>query len=311
VDRRTAIRALGAGMASWCVSTRHANDIDAATADRLRWVDAHSHIWTPDVDKFPLAEGVSVEDLAPRSFTDEQLLKVANPLGVERVVLIQHHTYHAYDNSCCIAAASKRPDTFRVVGMMDETLADIPQRMNKLLADRVTAFRITPRIRPDSWLTSDGAKVMWRTAARTGQSMCCLIDSEHLEAVDASCKQFPDTRVVIDHFARIGVDGQIRDTDVKKLCRLSRHRQTYVKVSAFYALGKKRPPHNELRPMVRALFDAFGPERLMWGSDCPYQLNESNNYQSSLDFMNSLDYLSDGDRLWVMRKTAEKVFFAA
>jgi predicted TIM-barrel fold metal-dependent hydrolase len=261
------------------------------------------------VDRFPLAKGITVDDLAPRSFTDDQLLAVANPLGVERVVLIQHHTYHGYDNSCCIAAAKKRPDTFRVVGMVDESLDEIPQRMKKLLEDRVTAFRITPRIRPASWLTSAGANSMWHTAARTGQSMCCLIDAEQLDEVDATCKRHPDTAVVIDHFARIGVDGQIRDSDVKKLCGLARHRHTYVKISAFYALGKKRPPHNELRPMVRALFDAFGPERLMWGSDCPYQLNESNNYQSSLTFMNSIDYLSDGDRLWLMKKTAEKVFF--
>jgi predicted TIM-barrel fold metal-dependent hydrolase len=307
LDRRQALEmiGIGAGVASLAIQ---GNLAVAAEDNATQWVDCHSHIWTRDVKSFPLANGNTVDDLAPPSFTDDELLAVAQPQGVARVVLIQHRPYHGYDNSYCIAAARKRPEAFRVVGMLDDALPKVAERMHALLAQKVTAFRITPRTSPDTWLTSAGGQEMWKTGAKTGQAMCCLIDAQQLGPVDMACQRHPDTPVVIDHFARIGVDGIIRDADVKSLCRLARHRHTHVKLSAFYALGKKKPPHDDLRPMIQALLDAFGPERLMWGTDCPYQINADNNYESSVAFMKSVD-LSVSDREWVMKKTAEKVFF--
>jgi predicted TIM-barrel fold metal-dependent hydrolase len=97
--------------------------------------------------------------------------------------------------------------------------------------------------------------------------MCCLIDASDLAGVEAMCKRHPETPVVIDHFARIGVDGTIREADLSALCALAKHKRVALKVSAFYALGKKQPPYDDLAPMIRRVLDAFGPERCMWASD--------------------------------------------
>jgi predicted TIM-barrel fold metal-dependent hydrolase len=153
---------------------------------------------------------------------------------------------------------------------------------------------------------------MWSTGAKTRQAMCCLIDAKEFPAVDKMCERHADTPVVIDHFARIGVDGELRDSDITNLCRLARHKHTAVKVSAFYALGKNQPPHLELVPMIKRIFEAFGPERLMWASDCPYQLQHGNSYTASIGLIRDrIDFLSDEDRQWLLRKTAERVFFYA
>jgi predicted TIM-barrel fold metal-dependent hydrolase len=83
-----------------------------------------------------------------------------------------------------------------------------------------------------------------------------------------------------------------------------------VKISAYYALGKKEPPHTELIPMISRLIDSFGVERLMWASDSPYQLVGENTYSDSIKLITErIDTLSDSDREWLLRKTAEKVFF--
>ncbi|OYV87305.1 MAG: hypothetical protein B7Z73_10320 [Planctomycetia bacterium 21-64-5] len=141
--------------------------------------------------------------------------------------------------------------------------------------------------------------------------MCHLVNPDALAAIDANCAKFPDTPVVIDHFARIGVDGQIRASDVAALCRLARHPHTFVKVSAFYALGAKKAPYLDLLPMIRKLLDAFGPERLMWATDCPYQVQQGHTYADSIALVRDrLEGLSDGDRQWLLRRTAEKVFFS-
>jgi predicted TIM-barrel fold metal-dependent hydrolase len=224
-------------------------------------------------------------------------------------VLIQHHRYHGWNNAYLVDAARRYPNAFRVVGMVDNLAEGAAKKMEELLPQRVSGFRITPWVHKGKWLDGE-MDAMWKTAAKTGQNMCCLIDAKDLAAGDAMCKRFPDTPVVIDHFARIGVDGEIRPQDVDALCALAKHKHTTLKISAYYALGKKKPPYLDLVPMIRRCLDAYGVERCMWASDSPYQIDGDNTYAASIELIRDrLDGLSDGDRQWLLRGTAEKVFF--
>jgi predicted TIM-barrel fold metal-dependent hydrolase len=290
--------------------------VPTATAEEdLPWIDAHSHVWPPDADRFPLAPGVTKKDLDPPSFTDDELMKLARPEGVGRVVLIQHSVFHLWDNSYLIDAVKRHPKRFRVQGMVDDHAADPGAAMAKLLSLGVTGFRITPFVRKKdeqpTWLDTPGMAAMWATGAKTRQAMCLLINPADLPATDAMCARHPDTPVVIDHFARIGADGEIRDADVTALCKLARHKHAHVKVSAFYALGKKKPPHDELIPMIRRLLDAFGPNRLMWASDSPYQVQGVNTYKASIGLVRDRLGLAKAEREWLLAKTAAAVFFYA
>lgn len=277
------------------------------------WIDAHSHIWPPETDRFPLALGQTKKDLDPPSFTDEELMAVAGREGVGRVVLIQHSIYHLFDNAYLVDAVSRRPERFRIVGMVDDQKPGAGREMKSLMPHGAAGFRITPFIRkeqPERWLDSPGMHEMWETGAETRQAMCCLIDPEHLPGVEAMCARHPDTPVVLDHMSRIGADGHVRDEDIRRLCRLSRHRNTLVKISAFYALGRKQPPYLDLVPMIRQIFDSFGPGRLMWASDCPYQVQGAHTYKASIGLVrDGLDFLSAADRERLLRTTAEQVFF--
>ena len=123
------------------------------------------------------------------------------------------------------------------------------------------------------------------------------------------CGQYPKTPVVIDHLCRIGVSGTISDADVASLCAMSKHQNVNVKVSAFYALGKKAPPYHDLAPLIRRVYEAFGPERLMWATDCPYQVVD-HKYQESIDLiLKGLDFLTPADKENILTKTAERVYF--
>lgn len=309
IKRRRFLQTSVAGIASGCLAAGSSLSASGPMSDLI---DAHSHIWTPDTDRYPLAGGKTKADLDPPSFTPGELLAIARPHGVNRVVLIQHQVYHGWDNRYLTDTAKQQPDVFRVVGMVDDTQPH-PDRAMKRLQDRyVTGFRITPSIRgADRWLSGPGMESMWRCAAETRQAMCCLINPQQIPAIDRMCERFPDTPVVIDHFGRVGIDGQIRESDLRALCHLARHRHSYIKVSAFYALGKKRPPYDDLAPMIRRLYESFGPQRLMWASDAPYQLQDNHSYEASISLVRDrLEFLSPTERQWLLRGTAEKVFFA-
>ena len=146
-------------------------------------------------------------------------------------------------------------------------------------------------------------------AAETGQAICPLLDPDGLPELDRMCSDHPDTTVVIDHLARIGSNGSIGAQDVDALCSLATHPHAYVKASAFNALGSKRPPHDELAPLMRRVVEAFGPERVMWGSDAPYQV-QNETYEDSIKLVRDrLDFLSEAERAQVLRGTAARVFF--
>jgi predicted TIM-barrel fold metal-dependent hydrolase len=223
-------------------------------------------------------------------------------------------SYYEFDNSYMLDMIAKFPDRFVGTAIVDP-LADDPARAMRELAPRgVRAFRIQPhygRKGPSEWLTPPGYTAMFAESARAKLVLSCLIDPEGLAEVDRMCAAYPEAPVVIDHLARIGVDGQIRDADIQALCDLARHPRVYVKVGAFYALGKKTPPYSDLAPLIRRVLQAFGSRRLMWESDCPFQVVD-HTYEDSIALVRDrLDFLNDDDRSWLLAQTAERLLFAS
>jgi predicted TIM-barrel fold metal-dependent hydrolase len=274
-----------------------------------RWIDAHTHVWTADTARYPLAAGYRRDEMRPASFTLDEFFAHARPEGVTRAVLIQM-SFYGFDQRYLLAELAASQGACVGVAVIDDEATDPTIEMRRLAALGVRGFRIYPRNRPiDHWLKGDGMAAMWRCAAETGLAICPLISPEALPALDVMCERFPETKTVVDHFARIGVDGMLRDGDIDQLCRLARHQRTYVKTSAYYALGRKLPPYDDLAPLIRRVYQAYGPERLMWASDCPFQVVD-HTYRDSISLVRErLDFLSAADKDWLLRKTAERVFF--
>ena len=296
INRRQAI-AMGAAGLSGCV---------APGDHHPGHIDAHSHIWTPDVKRFPLAPGKAVADLKPRSFTPETLIALGQTEGVTRHVIISHGPYHGFNNDYYIYAAKKYPGVFAIVGAMDPRLDRIPTRMRANRRLGITGYRILPK-GDDHWLQAASMQTMWRTGATERIAMCPLIDPKYVADLGPMCEQFPDTTVVIDHCARIDTK---HEAELNHLCTLAKHPNVHVKVSAFYAFGAKQPPYLEQIPKIKRLFETYGPRRLMWASDCPYQLGGNNTYTASIALIRDrLGFISADDKRWLLHRTAEKVFF--
>lgn len=274
------------------------------------YIDAHVHVWTTDTERYPVADPARRRQVKPASFTPEELFAHSRPSGVSRVVLIQM-SFYRLDNSYMVDMIKRHPDTFRGVGIVNVNAPDVKDQMRGLAKNGVKGFRIGPRGRPDTWLDTPGMAAMWECGAKESLAMCPLMNPDALGSLDRMCRRFPETTVVIDHFARIGADGNIREADLRRLCELARHPRTYVKVSAFYALGRKRHPYADLLPMVRRLIEAYGPKRLMWASDSPFQVQNGHTYEGSVELIrNRLEDISAVDREWLLAKTAERVFFS-
>ena len=282
----------------------------SAYANEPEWIDAHVHVWTPDTKKYPLSDSYKVSDMVPVSFTPEELFSHCKLQRVTKIVLIQM-SFYGFDNQYMLDCMEKHPGVFSGVAIVDENKPGLKMAMSSLGKKGVRGFRLyTDRDKASKWKDSVGMKEMWSHAAETGQSMCLLANPDALPFVHSMCEQYPKTRVVIDHFARIGLSGTIDKTALDDLCRLSKYENVFVKTSAFYALGQKKAPYKDLGPMVQRLVSEFGAKRLMWASDCPYQVVEGHNYADSIGLIrDQLEFLSSEDKQWMLRGTAEKVFF--
>lgn len=272
-------------------------------------IDAHVHVWTADRDQYRRVAGAL--DYPPRLFTPEVFFSHARPAGVTRAVLVQM-SFYGFDNSYMLDSMRAHPGVFSGIAVADSDVPHPDEAMRRLAAEGVRGFRITPGDLPSSWLDTPGMRAMWRYGAEHRLALCPLINPGAIETVDRMCSRFPETSVVIDHLARIGADGKISDADVRRLCSLARHRNVYVKVSAFYALGKKQAPYTDLVPMIQRIFEDYGPRRLMWASDCPFQVQNGHTYADSIALVREhLPFLSNEDRAWVLSRTAASLFFTS
>lgn len=307
IDRRrfiaTATGLIGAQLLSGCASL---------TGTKRGFIDAHVHVWTPDTHAYPLAAGFSVKkDMVPRSFTPEELFAQCRPQGVDRVVLIQM-SFYKFDNRYMLDVMHKYRGVFSGVGIIDENAAGVLDTMKSLTKRGVRGFRLyATKGEAKKWHDSPGMRALWKQAADDGIAMCPLAGPDALPDIRRMCEAFPRTRVVVDHFARIGMDGTIHQHDADNLCRLAAFPNTYVKTSAFYALGKKKAPYTDMAPLIHKLRDTFGAQRLMWASDCPFQVQNGHTYAASIALIRDhLSFLTAEDKEWMLRKTAEKVFFS-
>ncbi len=77
-------------------------------------------------------------------------------------------------------------------------------------------------------------------------------------------------RVVVDHCGRPDPRRGLRDPGFQELLRRGREGRAVVKLSGLYKFSQRPHPHEDAWPFVRALVDAFGPDRCVWASDWPF-----------------------------------------
>jgi predicted TIM-barrel fold metal-dependent hydrolase len=270
-------------------------------------IDAHVHVWTDEVARYPRAANEA--DYPPQRFTTQDFLAHARPNGVTRAVLVQM-SFYGLDHSYMLDSMRTHEGAFSGIGVVTSSSGPPDAAMAVLASQGVRGFRVVPGSSSQGGLDLAWMAAVWRCGTVNRLAVCPLINPEELPMIDRMCARFPETPVVIDHLARIGMDGIVRDTDVRKLCNLAKHSNVYVKVSAFYALGRKKPPYTDLAPMIRQVFEDYGPKRLMWGSDSPFQVVDGHNYADSLGLVREyLDFIPERDRAWLLSGTAESLFF--
>jgi predicted TIM-barrel fold metal-dependent hydrolase len=242
-----------------------------ASAKRL--IDAHMHVWSGDPTRFPFAHPYEKTFVAPKiPATVETLIAEMDRHGVSQCVLVQTIS-HGWDNSYLADCLKRYPRRFRGQGLIDPT---DPQAAGKLeywvTKHHLAGMRFSPIYYKgkESWINARTTESVWKKATELGAVFNFFIAAEQLPRLEDMVRRFPKVKVVIDHLARVELDAGDAEQQVQKLLRLARYPNVWVKVSELNILSpSKKYPYRDTFGLVKRVYEAYGADRLLWGTGFP------------------------------------------
>ncbi|TXR98081.1 amidohydrolase [Streptomyces sp. col6] len=279
---------------------------------RPRVVDAHHHVWDLSVRD---QEWITGEALAPlrRDFTLADLEPEARAAGVGATVLVQTVTVAA-ETPEFLALADGSDLVAGVVGWSDLTAPDIADTLAALRelpgGDRLVGLRHQVQGEPDpDWLLRPDVLRGLAAVADAGLVYDLVILPHQLPAATRAAAALPGLVFVLDHAGKPPVATGRTHPWADDLRALAALPNTVCKLSGLVTEADWRTwSTDDLRPYAEAVIDAFGPGRLMFGSDWPV-CRLAATYGEVLDTARALiEGLGEGDRDAVLATTAERVY---
>jgi L-fuconolactonase len=286
-------------------------DDDPSSADpaagRIR-VDAHQHFW--DVESGRYAWPAPVDGPIYRTFTPADLEPELGPARIDATVLVQT-VDTLEDTDSMLADADRHPWIGAVVGWVPLT----DPRATEAALDarphpRLRGVRHLTHREPDpTWLLRDdvaeGLRVL--TARRLAFDVVAVFP-EHLKLVPAIADRFPDLMIVIDHLAKPPFRASGWPAWHDQLRHAAARPNVFAKVSGLDTGAGPGWTPEELRPAVDAALEAFGPGRLMFGSDWPVCRLVSTYQEVVMAGEQLIARLSGSERDALMGGTAARVY---
>jgi len=265
-------------------------------------IDPHVHVWIND-PRYPWAK----ETLNPPAHdaTPEMLLALMKANGVSKTVIIQVIHYR-WDNSYLADVLKQYPEYFRGVARVNPQDPAAPDHVSKLVADGFAGVRISPAAdAAGEWINGPLMEPLWKRCRDEKASLSVLAPATRIPDVAGLIDKFPDLDVIVDHMADCPPD---RADLLAPILDLNRYPNVFVKVSHTWSLSREAYPYKDSQALVKRVYDAFGPQKLMWGTDWPLVEGYCGYGKALAIVRDEMDFLNDEDRKWMLSRTCSRVF---
>lgn len=275
---------------------------DAHAANFYRIVDPHVHVWTND-PQYPWAK----ETIEPpkENETPSVLLELMKTNGVARTVLVQFIGYR-WDNRYARDSMERHRPYFRGVCRVNPVDPAAPDHLSELTEQGFHGVRLSPSADASGdWICGPLMSPLWKRAQSHSVPMQIYAPITRMPDLVHLIEQCPDLDIVIDHMADCPID---QPQELEKLIALSRYPRVFVKISHMWSISKQPYPWLDAQEFARRLYDAFGPQRLMWGTDWPV-CKSWTSYDKTLSVVrDDMSFLNEEDKRWILSKTVERVW---
>ena len=226
--------------------------------------DCHCHVFGPR-KKYPWAAN---RLYTPPAVSLDDYLAMLRVTGFERGVMVQTGLYGT-DNRFIVDAMKTHPGKLRAIALIGESITD--KELRDLAESGVRGFRVNRTAK--TGLQFDVARKLAGRTKEFGWHVQFLLDVEDHPDLDTLLGSFA-TEVVIDHMGRPDPKKGVNAPGFQALIRLLKSGRGWAKLSAPYRTSLMPPPYADLTPFAHALVQA-APDRLVWGSDWPHVLLET------------------------------------
>ena len=269
-------------------------------------IDSHVHVWTLGSPPFTHNDDMSTHRPDHPGLV-EDLIRFMDLNKIDRTVLIQC-MYHGYDNSYMCDCLRRFPDRLHGVALIDPVKPGAAEEMERLYREHgVQGMRLYPiRDQDASWLSSDEQNVLWETAQRLGVPFTWFGRCHQIPLLEPILQRFPEVNVIVDHLGEPvlseGLDGNFR-----MLLEAAKYANLFVKATRIDGISEQPWPHEDVHPYVQAVYEAFGPERMLGCTGFP----EDPQRGDAVGFRvieEGIDFLSEEDKEWILGKTADSLY---
>ena len=261
-------------------------------------VDSQVHIWAADTPQRPWAKNAKPH--RPQPFGMDALLGEMNAAGVDRAVIVPP-SLERTRNDLALDAARAQPERFAVMGKID-TAAPLAPGALAQLREQAGMLGLRFNFKKNMTKLSDPQQLawVWREAEAAGLPVYIGVTHEHVHWVEDIAVRHPGLRLIFDHMALAGgIKDEAAFAGLEQLLAAAKHPNLAVKVSALPAYSTAPYPFTNLHPYVRRVYDAFGPQRMLWGSDLT-RIKNASYRQCITAFTEEMPWLSAADLEWIM-----------
>ena len=223
-------------------------------------VDAQVHLWNAGAPN-PWHRQIP-------AYGKDDLLTEMDAAGVDRAVIVPP-MWMGDSNDLALAAAQAHPDRLCVLGRL---ALDDPASKEKLHSwtqqPGMRGLRFTfSKPQEIAWLTDGSLEWLWASAEHADIPVMVML-SGYLREAAKIAEAHPELRLCIDH---LGLVRQATDdaafADLPLLLALADYPNVMVKATSLPCYSTEPYPYANLHGYLNQIYDAFGPERMFWGSD--------------------------------------------
>ena len=226
-------------------------------------IDCHVHVFDPG--RFPYAADAYYTPTGAETGPVEQLKRTHDGHRVRRAVLVGPNSGYGEDNGYLLDSLAADPQRFR-------GFAVVPTGLGRADLARLRAAGVLG-------VTLNAALLGVEHYADAGPQLSALAELDMIADVQVVDDQLlalgplldrAGVRVLVDHCGRPDPRRGRQDPGFQELLRRGRKGRAVVKLSGLYKFSQRPHPHEDAWPFVRALVEAFGPDRCVWASDWPF-----------------------------------------
>ncbi|MCP4616480.1 MAG: amidohydrolase [Bradyrhizobium sp.] len=247
----------------------------------------------------------------PAHVTGEEMVAAMDKVGVDGAIFISAFSLYRYDASYAVEVARAHPTRLAIVKPVD---ADDPA-----VEDVVAEWKRTPgAVGIRIWMTRDTARApddpgidkIARAAVRHDLpvNIHCW---DNLDAASAVIDRHPDTRFIIDHMGILQPRTPPAPAEpwatLPKVLELAKRKNAVIKVSGACTLAKEPYPFPDIWDPLARLFDAWGLDRCLWGTDWT-RAAAVVNYEQAVESFRTTSRLNDGERAMLMGGACAKAY---